>query len=178
MIDLKRNKLRNKTIFALCLFLLNGCATSFYKVRRETKNKTELLVTPDRIQMLCADMDTETEEKMFMFIMPVLDQSNEVVLVDQFTFYDQKYCLKRIKEIQKILAKGKAITIYGFGDLEKSKEGNTLTFHFPGHGTFRESGADLTFNAIANEKRDCWSVYHEGEKPCPRDEFPIKDDEI
>lgn len=165
---------------ALALLSLNGCATSHFKVTKMTRYKVEFSISPDRILLHCIDMDTDTEEKMFMFMIHTLNEDNQVVDFIQGNFFDEKYCLYRNQKMEKILRNGKKIYLAAFGDLEIDSilKADPFSYNFPGHGTFKTNGTQLSFVALANEKGECFSAHSAEDEPCLGDSFPIQDHEV
>jgi hypothetical protein len=164
----------------LALLSLNGCATSHFKVTKRARDKVEFSISPDRILLHCIDMDTDTEEKMFMFMIHTLNEDNQVIDFIQGNFFDEKYCNYRNQKMEKILRNGKSIYLAAFGDLEPSPRlvSDPFSYAFPRHGTFQTNGTQLSFVALINEKGECFGAHTSEDEPCLDEAFPIQDHEI
>ncbi len=172
------NLLKNRFIFPLqFLSFALGCTTPSYKVLNQSNNRTELLVTPERILLECEDVQDPTEpmdsDGRYGFMIHVLDDENTVLTVSQGSVLAKKDCFERINKIKKILRNGKQIYIGGMGDLRDPRKKREDHYTFLGKGSFYSNSRVLQFSVIKNEKDECFSAYYGNEKPCPRDEFPI-----
>ncbi len=164
--------LRKNKLLGLIILLISSCSTSSFKVSNRSDRRTELLITPDRIILSCPKISDEKDIHLFMI--PILDESNKVILVIQGNNIGQDDCDDRLKIIGNILKRGKKIYIAGMGYLDDPIKKVSDPYTFPEHGTFYDHGKSLQFMAIANEKGDCYSAYHGEDKPCPREPFPIE----
>ena len=159
--------------------VLSSCTAPPYKVLNQRAQLVELLVASDRVILECEDVQDPTEKPSdtlgrFGFMIHVLDEENTVLSVTQGSVQDKKSCFKRIEEVEKILRHGKQIYIGGIGDLGGPRVREKWNHYFPGKGVFFSNSRALQFMVIVNEKGECYSAYYGTEKPCPREEFPIK----
>jgi hypothetical protein len=172
--------LRNKVQWISLGLLFSSCTSPSYKVLNQVGSITEILVAPSRVLLHCEDVQDPTEKPTdslgrFGFNMDVLDEQNTVLSVSQGSVIGKKDCNERLEKIGKILRNGKQIYIGAIGNIDaprvREKEWPSI---FPGIGTFYSNSRALQFIVISNEKGECYSAYFGSEKPCPRDEFPIK----
>jgi hypothetical protein len=159
--------------------ILSGCTVPPYKILNQDDQRVELLVAPDRVILECEDVQDPTEKPSnslgrFGFMIHVLDEANTVLSVTQGSVQDKRSCLKRVEEVEKVLRHGKQIYIGGIGNLTGPRVREKWNHYFPGKGVFFSNSRALQFMVIANEKGECYSAYYGTEKPCPREEFPIK----
>jgi len=172
--------LRNRVQWISLVLFFSSCSSPSYRVLNQEGFKTELLVTPSRVLLQCEDVQ-DSEEKpadshgRFGFSIEVLDEENTVLSVSQGSVIGKKDCDERLEKIGKILKNGKQIYIDAIGNIESPRVREEEWPHtFPGIGTFYSNSRALQFIAIANEKGECYGAYSGTEKPCPRNEFPIK----
>lgn len=154
---------------------LLGCASSSYKIDSQTEGRTQLLVTPDRVNLECYRLTDYTGDikEAHLFSMNVLDENKTVLTVSQGNILGKEDCLRRINKIGKILKSGDKIFIGGMGSLDKPREVSERRYSFPGLGQFPANGRNLQFMVVWNDKGLCYNAYSGGQKPCPADEFPI-----
>lgn len=166
--------LKGNNVFTALLFLsVTGCATSSYRIANKSGGQYELLTTPDRVLLKCENLETE-DIVSYGFSIFVLDEKNTVLPVVQTNRIGKANCDKRVREIGKILKRGKSIYIAGIGDLEEPRKMLKASYLFSKHGTFQDNGRMLQFHAIANEHGDCFDAYSGSRKPCPQGHFPIE----
>ncbi len=172
--------LRNRVQWVSLALLFSNCSSPSYKILNQEGSKTELLVSPSRVLLQCEDVQ-DPEEKpadthgRFGFSIEVLDEENTVLSVSQGSVIGKKDCDERLAKIGKILKNGKQIYIGAIGNIESPRVREKEWSHvFPGIGIFYSNSRALQFIVIANEKGECYSAYSGTEKPCPRNEFPIK----
>jgi hypothetical protein len=153
-----------------------GCATSDYRVIPWRGLKNELVVTPDRVLLECeyiTDYSGDIQSP-YGFMIHVLDEKNTVLTASQGSVLDKDDCFERVTEIEKILKKGRTISIGGMGDLNEPRSIEKTTYRFPGLGKFRSNGRSLQFMMIWNEFNQCYDSQYGKGKPCPRRDFSHK----
>lgn len=115
-------------------FVLMGCVSSSYKIDSQAEGRTQLLVTPNRVNLECyrlTDYAGDIKEA-HLFSINVLDESKTVLTVSQGNILGKEDCFRRINKIGKILKSGNKIFIGGMGDLDKSNEVPERRYSFPG----------------------------------------------
>jgi len=153
---------------------MSGCATSSFKVLRQSEYAVELKVTPDRVLMECEYQLDHDDKDAYGFLMYILDDENTAISVVQANVLDKGSCLRRIQMIGRILKKGKIIYVGGMGYLTDPKRKEERAYTFPLLGTFHGNGHVLQFMVIANEQGLCYDAYSGDEAPCPREPFSLK----
>lgn len=146
-----------------------GCATSYYKIHQQEGSKVELEVTPDRVTLECEKLENGN----YGFMIKVLDDKN-TVLTAAGRQLDKALCDEHFTKIGKILNSGRQIFVAGMGDVDEPRSPSKFSSSFPLHGTFPDNERTLHFMYIWNESGLCFGAYRFDEKPCPRDEFPIR----
>ena len=168
--------LRLKISSVLFLFVLSGCSTSSFKIKKETDSLTELLVTPDRITLQCEELDEDPDVGAYGFMVHILDEKKTVTTSALSIRPDKENCERFIQKIDRILKNGRQIYIGNRMKLSSQARKNDETnfrYTFPSHGTFSSNGRSLEFVTIANEKGQCYSPTYRKEEPCPPFPFPI-----
>ena len=153
-----------------------GCASSSYKIDRQTEGRTQLLVTSDRVILECyrlTDYAGDIKEA-HLFSINVLDEDKTVLTVSQGNILGKEDCFRRISKVGKILKSGSKIFIGGMGNLGRPRESQERSYSFPGLGQFQVNGRVLQFMVVWNDKGLCYNAYSGDQKPCPSDEFPIE----
>ena len=167
--------LKVNSFFLLIVCALVACASSSYKIESQTKGRTQLLVTSDRVLLECyrlTDYAGDIKEA-HLFSMNVLDEDKTVLIISQGNILGKEDCFRRINKIGKILKSGIKIFIGGMGSLDKPREIQNRSYSFPGLGQFPENGRAIQFMTVWNDKGMCYNAYSGDQKPCPSDEFPI-----
>ncbi|MEQ1876075.1 MAG: hypothetical protein ABL958_05480 [Bdellovibrionia bacterium] len=167
-------KSRNKIFLAL--ILLVGCSTSSYKVENFDNGRTELIVSPDRVLLECEFITDYTGdiENAHGFMIHILDENNTVLTAVQTNVLGKEDCFRRINKISKILRGGRRITVGGLGDPNEPRKWKDRAYSFPNLGKYPGNGRVLQIISVWNEIGQCYDVYSGEEKPCPREEFPIR----
>jgi hypothetical protein len=166
---------RGKTLFFVSL-ICAGCSTSSFKIYKETKGLTEILVTPDRVVLHCEELDEDPDIGAYGFMIHMLDEENTVTTAALNIRPDLKNCENHIRKIKRILQKSERVTIGSHHQLSKQPrtlEDAHFRYYFPGHGTFSSNGRALDLIAIWNEKEDCYNVHLQDDKSCPPFPLPI-----
>lgn len=112
-----------------------GCATSYYKVGATEGLRSEVYVTPDRIITYC-EPASDVEDQGFASFIGALDDAKTVLTVFQTNKLDERSCLTRVKDIGKLVSKGREIYLAGMGSLNRPRIVENITYRFPYHGTF------------------------------------------
>lgn len=160
------NILSPNSIFLVFLFTFSGCATSSYK----SLNESEVVVTPDRVQMECADVSDEND--IYMFILYLLDDAKTVMTGTFGKDFDEEVCLTRKAKIDHVLKTGQKIHLAGPGSQTSPRMQTSKYVHFPKHGNFPENGRHFQLFYVYNEKGHCFGAFKEDNEPCPGDWAP------
>lgn len=163
------------SFFGLFILCFLGCSTSSYRVVKRYERRHELKVTPDRIALQCEQIEAvDGEESMYGFMIHVLDEEKTVLSIIQGNTLPKETCFERIERLSEILSHSEFVFVTGIGDMDpRKKEERTHTF--PKHGTFHDNGRVLQFMLLTNGQGACYDAYYHERKPCPRDEFPMKE---
>lgn len=168
-------KIKLSSALFLCVFV--GCATSSFKIKKETNSLTELLVTPDRIILQCEELNEDPDVGAYGFMVHVLDEKQTVTTSALSIRPDKENCERFIQKIDRILKNGRQIYIWNRTKLSSQKRRNdepNFRYTFPGHGIFFSNGRSLEFVTIANEKGQCYSPTYGKDELCPPFPFPIE----
>jgi len=170
---------KSNLIFSVTLILISGCTTPSYRIYNVNDNRTELVVTPDRITVQCEDVESPEEPRVpagrYGFMIHILDEENTFLNVIRGHVLSKKDCFDQKHHAEKILGNGKQIYLGSMGTLDSPREITTTKYIFPKRGTYFWNGRVLQFKVIQNELGECYDVYYGSKAPCPREEFPIKD---
>src|SRR4051794_16578117 len=119
--------LKIKLSSLLFLFVLSGCSTSSFKIKRETSSLTELLVTPDRILLQCEELDEDPDVGAYGFMVHILDEENTVTPSALSIRPDKENCERFIQKINLILKNGPQIYIANRMNLSNQPRKNEET---------------------------------------------------
>ena len=157
------------------MLLTLRCTTSNYKVHGQTNYATELVATPDRILLECEYQEGYSGDahNPHGFMMHVLDEKNTVLNLIIEPVLSREECMAHLNASLKILKSSKKIYLAGMWTLDSPREKTVYKYTFPGIGTYNGNGRVLRYRAIWDGKGQCYDVYHGNKKPCPRDDFPI-----
>ena len=120
---------RKNSLPEVILLFMTACSTTNFKVSNKDDHRVELAITPDRILLTCPKVSEE--EDIHLLMMPVLDEANTVVMVIQSNNLGEEDCEDRLKDIGKILKRGRKIYLAGMGDLDKSRKKEPYSYTFP-----------------------------------------------
>lgn len=170
------NSIQSKQVFIVLFALtISGCAGTSYLVSDRDGAKIELMVAPDHVLLEC-EYASENKEVPFGFMIHVLDDKKTVLTISQGNTVSKNDCDNRLKKIGRILTKtAKPIYIAAIGDIDEPRTAEATKYTYPGVGTFNGNGRALQFRAIANEEGLCFDAYSWDDKPCPGQDFPIRD---
>lgn len=157
-----------KLISPLVVLLTTACATSMFQVDGSDKSGAQLSMTPDRILLECEPL----ENGQAGFMIHVLTDQNTVATLTQSNSLAATSCRHRILKIGTIIKRASTVFLAGIGDYSKINKTSDAEYRFS-NGTFTESGRDLTFMYVWNNRGECFSAFDGEEKPCPRDGFPF-----
>lgn len=179
---MKQNNYLTVGILIFVFLGIGGCVTpssnpsSFFMIKKQSRNATEILVTPDRVLLQCEKQVEYPEEGRYGFIIHILDDENTVVTSSLDIQPDKKGCESFLKKVSHILKNSKRVYIGGHGVLrgKPREEDKQFPQTFPGHGTFYHNSRDISFDVIANDKGECYSPSYRRDEPCPQYPFPIE----
>ena len=97
---MKNLKLKISSVLFLLVF--SGCATSSFKIKKETDSLTELLVTPDRIILQCEELDEDPDEGVYGFMVHLLDEQKTVTTSALSIRPDKENCERFTQNINHI----------------------------------------------------------------------------
>ena len=168
----------NKGWILICWVAFAACTTPpQYRISAQDQSKVEVTISPDRIILECQDVADPEESPetggRFGFMMHILDEQDTVMTAVQFNFLGQSDCKERLTEIGKIIREGKSIVVAGRGDLNVPRVKESTVYAFPEKGSFASNGRTLHFQAIWNQKGQCYDTNYGIRSPCPRAGFPI-----
>ncbi len=168
------NSKRSK-YFILVLFVLLGCSSTIYKIDRQIANKTQLLVSPDRIILKCEEIDNYSGDvkDARLFLIYVLDEEETVLTSSPGTILNRNVCDGKISKVMKVINGGNEIYIGNSGVVDESRAFDGHEILFPKLGKFPVNGRVLGFHIIWNENGMCYNTYAGDQKPCPNDGFPL-----
>lgn len=84
---------------------------------------------------------------------------------------EKKDCFEIMDATNKILSKSKVVHIGSFSPISGVPKNSDDRYTFPGIGTFQGNGHVLNYQAIWNDRGQCYDIDSETKKPCPRDEL-------
>ncbi len=172
------NLRKNKLCLLATLAFLSACATSSYKINAQADNTIELAVTSNRVLVECEYQEGYDGEikKPHGFMMHVLDEENTALSLILPRVITQKDCITHLKATTKILKNSPKVYIGGAGtiDDDKPRDKSERKYIFPGLGTFPGNEHVLNYWTIWTDTGQCYDVVYGHEKPCPRENFPMK----
>jgi hypothetical protein len=159
----------------LVLFFLLGCSSTLYKIDRQTGDKTQLLVSPDRVILKCEEIDNYSGDvkDARLFLIFILDEEETVLRSSPGTILNRNVCDSKISKVMKVISGGKKIYFGNSGVLDKPRAFDGDKILFPKLGEFPLNGRSLGFQVIWNENGTCYNTYAGDQKPCPNDGFPL-----
>lgn len=157
------------------LFFLLGCSSTIYKIDRQTSNKTQILVSPDRIILKCEVIDNYSGDVKDprLFLIFILDEEATVLRSSPGTILNRNVCDGKISKVMKVISSGNKISIGNSGVLDEPRAFDGHEILFPKLGKFPVNGRVLGFQVIWNENGACYNTYAGDQKPCPNDGFPL-----
>lgn len=180
--QVKEMKKNNCFKFMMVVFCFIGCTTeplnsnSFFTIKRESNNASEVVITPDRVLVECEELDEDPDVGAYGFMVFMLDEENTITTSSLNIMPDKKNCEKFLKKVNRILKNSKVIYIGGHGSLtdQKKEISKNHPKTFPGHGTFYSNSRAISFDVIENDRGDCYSPSYKKNEPCPQYPFPIE----
>ena len=168
-------KLKKSNCSIWVLFFLLGCSSTIYKIDRQTADKTQLLVSPDRITLKCEEIDNYSGDvkDARLFLIYVLDEDETVLTSSPGTILNSIVCDSKISKVMKVIRGGKEIYIGNSGILDEPRAFDGDEIFFSKLGEFPVNGRVLGFQVIWNESGMCYNTYAGDQKPCPNDGFPL-----
>lgn len=134
----------------------------------------EVVLTPDRLLLICEDQEDDLGRHGFMVHM--LDEENTVITSILTILPDKKNCERRIQKTKRILRKAKTVYVGNWSNLTKKPrvENRNRSYIFPGHGTFYSNGRSLQFAVFVNDRGECYNPMAHDHEPCLDYPFPLE----
>ena len=162
--------LKNNNVFsAIFLLTFAACASSQYTIHQRIGDRTGILISSDRITMICEDQYAHGGDfkDTFAFIIYFLDEEKTVSTAFQSTIMNQSECSQKLKLAETILRKSKKIYIAGIMDLNEQRIVKKKSYHFAKFGDFHGNGRSMQWFVLKGEDGTCVTAYDGDGKPCP-----------
>ncbi len=168
------NSRRSKCLI-LVLFFLLGCSSTIYRIDRQTADKTQILVSPDRIAVKCEEIDNYSGDvkDARLFLIYILDEDETVLTSSPGTILNSNVCDGKISKVMKVISGGNKIYVGNSGVLDEPRVFEGQKVLFPKLGSFPVNDRVLGFHLIWNENDMCYNTHAGEQKPCPNDGFPL-----
>ena len=162
----------NYYLILLVFVVLQGCASSHYRITQKNSNGTDIEVSSDRVITQCEFIDGYDGDRKdpYGFMIHILDLDKTVLTVSNGVVLEKDMCFESKALSDKIISSAKVVTVRGRGDAESSIIKGDYKYTFNNYGTYPDNGRSLNFLAIWNDQGLCFDAFYGTQKPCPREE--------
>jgi len=164
-----RNLKLNNLFFPVSLLYLTACASSQYKIHQQLYERTGILISSDRVILVCEDQYAHGGDfkDTFAFMIYFLDEEKTVSTAFESMLLTESECTQKLKLTESILKKSKQVYMAGIMDLKEPRILKNKTYHFPKFGDFHGNGRSMQWNVLKGEDGTCVTAYDGDGKPCP-----------